>query len=53
MPGRVICGALVVCLALLASAALAQDVTVQGNRFLRDGGRGGAGQMMHEYFLAK
>ena len=37
MPGRVICGALVVCLALLASAALAQDVTVEGNRFLRDG----------------
>jgi hypothetical protein len=37
MPGRVICAAIVVCLALLARAALAQDVTVEGNRFLRDG----------------
>ena len=37
MPGRVICSAIVVCLALLAHAALAQDVTVEGNRFLRDG----------------
>ena len=37
MPGRVICGAIVVSLALLARAALAQDVTVEGNRFLRDG----------------
>jgi hypothetical protein len=37
MPGRVICRAIVVFLALLASAALAQDVTVEGNRFLRDG----------------
>ena len=37
MPGRVICSAIVVCLALLARAALAQDVTVEGNRFLRDG----------------
>jgi endoglucanase len=37
MPGRVICAAIVVSLALLAHAALAQDVTVEGNRFLRDG----------------
>jgi hypothetical protein len=37
MPGRVICAAIVVCLALLARAAIAQDVTVEGNRFLRDG----------------
>jgi hypothetical protein len=37
MPGRVICAAIVVSLALLARAALAQDVTVEGNRFLRDG----------------
>jgi hypothetical protein len=37
MPGRVICSAIVVCLALLAGAARAQDVTVEGNRFLRDG----------------
>ena len=37
MPGRVICRAIVVSLALLAGAALAGDVTVEGNRFLRDG----------------
>ena len=37
MPGRVICSAIVVCLALLAGAVLAQEVTVAGNRFLRDG----------------
>ena len=40
MPGRVICRGIVVSLALLASAALAApggDISVEGNRFHRDG----------------